>query len=85
MDVLKKLVGDVLASKRVKMFLGGLIGTYLVNKLGMDEELAAKFTEAIFWGVGLLIGGQTITDLASGGKTSASHPDAVAARAKAAK
>ena len=82
MDLIKKLIGDVLSSKRVKMVLGGLIATYLVNKLGMEESVAAKISEGIFWGIGLLVTGQTVTDLASGGKTSASHPDQVAARAK---
>ncbi len=80
MDVIRKMVGDVLASKRVKLFLIGMLSTYLINKVGFEAEMAAKLSEGVFYGIGALIAGQTITDFASGGKTSASHPDNVAAR-----
>jgi len=75
METIKNLLGDVLRSKKVKIFLGGLLANYLVTKLNLEPEFAVKITEYIYTGVLALIGAQALSDFGSGGKTSANHPD----------
>ena len=79
MDGIKKAVGDILRSKKVKIFLMGLLANVIVSKLKLDAELAAKITEYIYAGTLTLIGGQALADFGSGGKTSANQPDNIKA------
>jgi len=61
---------DFFRSKKVKALILGTVTILLVNLLGMPEEQAAKITEAIQILFGIFVGGQSIADGLSRGKTS---------------
>jgi len=64
----------LLKSKRFTTGIIAIITMLLVEFLGMDEAMAADLTEKVFWLAIAVIGGQSLTDVASKGKTSANHP-----------
>ena len=79
MKAVKSAIGDILRSKKVKIFLMGLLAHFIVVKLKLEADLAAKISEYIYAGTLTLIGGQALSDFGSGGKTSANHPDNITA------
>lgn len=72
----------LLRSKKVQIFITGLLAQLAVTKLNLDPEVAKSLSEGIFYGVLTLIGAQAVSDFGSGGKTSANHPENVKANGK---
>ena len=70
-DFADDFVLNFLKSKRVKMAICGWVGVYATAKLGLSEELTASIIDKLFYVVIALVGGQSLSDVFSGGKTSA--------------
>lgn len=57
---------NLLASKKALATIIGILTVLLVNILGMSQEQAAAITDAIIKLTGILVGGQSLVDIAIG-------------------
>lgn len=74
-----KLFGNAVQSKKFRVLLSGFLGMVLTAAAAkydfIDPTWADKLAEYILYGVGAFVGLQGVTDIASGGTTSSSHPE----------
>ena len=70
MKVFLSSIAAILNSKSVKVGLVGILATFAAKKLGLGEADAADLANSVLAVTLALIGKFTLTDMATGGKTS---------------